>query len=580
MKFVCGLFLPLVGALLLSGCQGRVAPSAGWEVGSGGDPLAVEFTMRAKFVLNVLNQRGRFHSILSSTDRSSFSQAIIDTRVELTDALLTDRFGSRVIGLVTIDPKRPGKMMIHVNRTGYLSGGAPGGQNLNQFVFHEYLWVLGKNDLNYRISDQLDVSEADFRRFKDLNGIEPPLLVDTSAEPQWTGGGDEILGVDGAGNAVLVWMPAKKAKVFSRSYRVGEGWQPPELVCDEDCGPPQVAVAKNGDAIVTWVPEVPFPHVNICGLRAAIRRHGATWSAPQCLGSPAFEPYGPRLSVSIDATGDPIVAAGNIDKAVSYRDSGGGWRNETIYAFRAKSTNQLMKVWEADNGDAAVLVLSNGAYHVIRSLGAGDWFDSLTLPGAVGQYGTPKLVMRDSGQLLVTWSQIDANSLSIQAKMSGGDGNWGPTKEVAHLDQTGPVQWLSLFPLLENSSEQSIVAWRAQLGETTSPASSKQGIASLEPSGSWRSNLVSWDQSYSAPENLRPLISPDGNIELVWSGTNGQVWVGDPGQSDLSPRLLSKIQDGGQILDLSVAVANGKGFAVWKERSDQGLAIWVNHFDL
>ena len=65
----------ILALLVLASCQSHDGspvgqrPSEGWEVGSGGDPIALEFVTRGKFVLSVLSQEHKFQGLLTSSEK-------------------------------------------------------------------------------------------------------------------------------------------------------------------------------------------------------------------------------------------------------------------------------------------------------------------------------------------------------------------------------------------------------------------------------------------------------------------------------------------------------------------------------
>ena len=82
-----------------------------------------------------------------------------ETAVEVVDDTLYDNQGVLRTAIVVLDPARPGKRKILVNRARWrdeLAGSLDLWGFINvriRSVFHEYLWVIGVDDTNYHVSD-------------------------------------------------------------------------------------------------------------------------------------------------------------------------------------------------------------------------------------------------------------------------------------------------------------------------------------------------------------------------------------------------------------------------------------------
>lgn len=128
---------------------------AGQE-GHGGDPLAAEFVSTAQAVLTHLDASNELFPDLSDSDLRNLEIAIATTRIDTTDERLFDHLGDDVDARVTNDPLRPGRAkVIQINRGAFYRWLRHGAM-LHRLVLHEYLWVIGKNDENYRISSRLE----------------------------------------------------------------------------------------------------------------------------------------------------------------------------------------------------------------------------------------------------------------------------------------------------------------------------------------------------------------------------------------------------------------------------------------
>ncbi len=145
--------------LLLIGIMaggGAGAAYAGQE-GHGGDPLAAEFATAGREVLKHLRDSNELAPDVTAEDLEGFDRALASTRIDPTDAKLFDRLGDDVDARVVHDPLRPGSRtrLIQINRAAFYDWLRRGAM-LHRLVLHEYLWVIGKNDENYRISSRLE----------------------------------------------------------------------------------------------------------------------------------------------------------------------------------------------------------------------------------------------------------------------------------------------------------------------------------------------------------------------------------------------------------------------------------------
>jgi hypothetical protein len=121
------------------------------------------------------------------------------------------------------------------------------------------------------------------------------------------------VGVDAAGNAIVVWTGSEASQelLMTARYTTAAGWGPELLLgVNGTAYPPHIAVAPNGDAIAIW------EEVTDTNARAAWARHykiGAGWDAGEVLASTATNTH-PTMSpgmnpvVAIDRDGTAMTA--------------------------------------------------------------------------------------------------------------------------------------------------------------------------------------------------------------------------------------------------------------------------------
>lgn len=147
----------LVSALLFFLSVPLFAPN---ETGSGGDPLAIEFYLRGKFVQNSLHQSS---DLLTVEQWKNIEIAILRTPLEVVDFELIDKEGKVVAALTLDGPTLPFLKKIRLNRARW-GEAVQLKQEGVKFAFHEYLNVIVVDDTNYIISSQIPLGELDFEK--------------------------------------------------------------------------------------------------------------------------------------------------------------------------------------------------------------------------------------------------------------------------------------------------------------------------------------------------------------------------------------------------------------------------------
>ncbi len=140
---------------------------AGDGVGNGGDGNAAEFILTAKTAMELMKKISP--SNLQGINIDAFSGAILNTEVHSKDQLILD--GHEVDAI-----NYPKKKLIEVSRSRWstLRGET---ETISRFnlVLHEYLFIMGLNDSQYRISQKLisAISPSSFSTEKWWNPMNP-----------------------------------------------------------------------------------------------------------------------------------------------------------------------------------------------------------------------------------------------------------------------------------------------------------------------------------------------------------------------------------------------------------------------
>lgn len=125
-------------------------------VGNGGDQIATEFRAGALSVYEILSSALESKKLLTKQQLGRLKVAIEETRIDVTNQILVEAEGLTVDARVIRDPMYPNKKMIQLYRptwSDYL-------ENITKsyrLIFHEYLWVIGVDDHQNRISAKLKI---------------------------------------------------------------------------------------------------------------------------------------------------------------------------------------------------------------------------------------------------------------------------------------------------------------------------------------------------------------------------------------------------------------------------------------
>jgi hypothetical protein len=183
----------MLAALLLAGCSnGLLFPKSGkapdatqGHESHGGDRLASIFVSKGYRIYAHLLSLDPATAPLAPADIARLRDALESTRVDPVDDTLKDSAGDVVDARVIDDPLYKGRKLIQLDR-GRWEEWLGTGADVFRLVFHEYLWVLGFDDANYRISNQLGLFEeppSGVGAWTTMNPREAPAADDSVAVP-------------------------------------------------------------------------------------------------------------------------------------------------------------------------------------------------------------------------------------------------------------------------------------------------------------------------------------------------------------------------------------------------------------
>ncbi|MDE3270199.1 MAG: hypothetical protein OYH77_07955 [Pseudomonadota bacterium] len=125
-----------------------VAPNG--QESHGGDPLALEFLMQADTVLQALSNRSVAVSNISAQDVWRMRRELAHTRVVAVESPLYVNGRSVMVKYTRLDNSKV-RHEIVIHRSSLYEWLRSGGE-IRHLVLHEMLWMIGKDDTNYRIS--------------------------------------------------------------------------------------------------------------------------------------------------------------------------------------------------------------------------------------------------------------------------------------------------------------------------------------------------------------------------------------------------------------------------------------------
>lgn len=238
------------------------------------------------------------------------------------------------------------------------------------------------------------------------------------------------------GNAVAVWLQDNglfSFDVWANVYTAGQGWGSAQVIDSGDgsAGTPQLLIAKDGTALVTWAQDVGATEVGV--FVNAYNPNAKTWGAAQRIDAGGGIADDPMLAV--DATGDRAVVwsqsngGANADIWSNRFTAGVGWATaraidladgqarEAQVAMDAQGN--AMAIWRQDDGDGRYSVWQNRF-----AVGAG-WGTAGLIEQAAGDADDLRVVSDDEGNALALWTQLNESGFyDIYMALYSADDGW------------------------------------------------------------------------------------------------------------------------------------------------------------
>jgi len=256
--------------------------------------------------------------------------------------------------------------------------------------------------------------------------------------------------VDGAGNAIVVWLQPDNSvnSIWYNFYDAGGvGWGTEDVLelTDDVAYAPQVAMDSNGDAIVAWAQD------NGSGtnaIYAAKYTAGASWSAAESIGAGTSNGY--TAQIAMDTDGNAIAIWYQLTSTSPYyvyslwgnRYSAGAWGTAEEIENAVNIVAPPQVAFDAQGNGITVWKNSNGrlrynTYGFTSGWGTADNVESGTDPAFI-----PQLAVDTEGHAIVVWRQYSSGTFiySMWASRYQFGNRWG-TPELLELDDTNIVTY-------------------------------------------------------------------------------------------------------------------------------------------
>jgi hypothetical protein len=342
--------------------------------------------------------------------------------------------------------------------------------------------------------------------------LEQPQTLDASDKTSHAAD----IGVDGAGNAVVVWVETVNADthVIRQARRAASAsafGQPSDVPVSQTSAwdTPSLAVNRAGQAVLAV--QTPDTGVGIAGLSAGSATGGFT-------ASPTPYSEGPNTSIfppeaAINEAGDAVAA----------------WR-----AF--------------DSG-------SHRMHAVYRPRGGifGATVENVAPPSSTPRFN-PAVAIDSQGRAMAVWDEGGAGAVRSFARSAGAGGAWASVSDLDSQQSGGAVPVVAF-----DSTDTALAAWNS-LGDLRISMRPPGGVFSSPPQSNLGSvSQIAIDGGVSGPPVLA-WISGGANPE-----THGSVFVGGGYGVD----FLSPAGHGGSASDVAVD-PTGNAAAVWIDTNPPG----------
>lgn len=336
------------------------------------------------------------------------------------------------------------------------------------------VWVQSDNQLN----------NVWVNRYAVGTGWGTPLKITNVNSIATSVSGNPSIGVDGAGNAIIMWNQQNSAlisshfDVFTSRYSVAtNAWSAPAMLSNgTNCAYGyKVAVNSLGAAALIWVQ---YQNCNGTGANGEADDvwvvTGTTtggWGIATKMNSSSNLIYG-QLTVAIDAAGDILAAwvqnnaSGLFEIWVNHLTAGGSWDGSSTISdgttgecygpdIGFDSAGNAIAVWEQQSS------ADNGQYVAASRFTAGaGWSAPVQINENLGWTFDQHVVVDASGNANVIWYQMEQSAVTVRLNRHLQSSGWGTSQLIATMDSN--YDGFSIFPVPRvgvNADGQSFIVW-------------------------------------------------------------------------------------------------------------------------
>ncbi|MCZ6680866.1 MAG: hypothetical protein O7E52_26865 [Candidatus Poribacteria bacterium] len=290
---------------------------------------------------------------------------------------------------------------------------------------------------------------------------QPPQVIASGDTPFSTFATHLQLGIDSAGNGVLVWDTELELQVFSSQYNFStDTWTLPEVIGDRRFARSalSLAVSPGGNAVLLW------EHWNfiLWTLYASSFIAGQGWQAPEVVYTSNF---GHRPHVTINDGGEAVAVwvdsvFPNTSLYAARFIPGQGWQPTEGLSVNNPNRPADPKVALNSSGNAIVVWRHAFDFSIAADRYiAGDGWQGVEVLKPLGTGGDPTVLrphIDDQGNIVVLWDPT-LGAAEIEMKRFDPSQGWLDTEGLLFMGNKGPV---SDVDFAINASGKSVIVWR------------------------------------------------------------------------------------------------------------------------
>jgi hypothetical protein len=287
------------------------------------------------------------------------------------------------------------------------------------------------------------------------------------------------LGMDDAGDAAAAWLrvgtndgaPQTLVQGVTRSGPTG-AWSAPLTLSDGDVDAdpgqntgPELAMDGAGDAVAVWLAR----STSTTGQRTfrveVAMLHAGTWSHVQDIGTTDYTTVQPPLTLSIDRHGDAIVAwesEKDFSIHASYRPAGGSWGAPEDVGTGYNDADSIGVALDG-SGNALLTFVHAGATMLTRRPAGGGFGTPVQVSPPGTATHSPGVSMSPDGSAVISWQQQTATDQTGWAAFGSFAGAFAAPVQ---LTPSG-MDTLEAFVIMDDRDE-AVALWSISDGSDTS----------------------------------------------------------------------------------------------------------------